>query len=117
MAIALNSQPHIGINAGTKALRVASMISSLLSGRSLLGLQAQPHVVFRFALSLRWPSPLGGRWRRRGFVIAPPLVNGPAHAEPRATNGDQYYGGDEPVFHSNVPFAPHYSHERSNAYA
>ena len=60
-------------------------------------------------LGLRRARLRGSRWHQRNFVIALPLVEGPAYAEPDATNGDQYYGRDKPILHSTVLFAPHYT--------
>ena len=68
-------------------------------------------------LGLCWPSRLRGCGDRRDFAVALPLVDGPAYAEAHATNGDQHYGGDKPILHSAVLFAPHYNHGRSWVYA
>lgn len=55
-------------------------------------------------LCLRWASPDGDG----GFVAVLPLINGPAHAETQAADGEEEYGGNEPPFR-HVP-----DHNRKN---
>ncbi len=59
-------------------------------------------------LRLRWAG-LDGR----SLVAVLPLVDGPAQADTREANGDQHYGGYEPLFHHALLTTPHYNDERS----
>jgi len=117
MAVTVDSPLNLLGDVNPGALLSASYAGAAAAGLNVPSCGQRGLAALSIKLRLRWASLAGGCGGGRRFAAVPPLVDGPAHAQSHGTNGDQYYDGDKPVLHGNVLFAPHYSHERSNAYA